>query len=78
LTEGLTDEELLVLARRMGTGLHMATPVFDGAHESEIRSLLVEAGMDEVGQATLYDGLTGKFDNPVTVGTMYPETPSFG
>jgi len=72
LTEGLTDEELLVLARRMGTGLHIATPVFDGAHESEIRSLLVEAGMDEVGQATLYDGLTGeKFDNPVTVGTMY-------
>jgi DNA-directed RNA polymerase subunit beta len=72
LTEGLTDEELLVLARRMGTGLHMATPVFDGAHESEIRNLLVEAGMDEVGQATLYDGLTGeKFDNPVTVGTMY-------
>jgi len=72
LTEGLTDEELLTLARRMGNGLHIATPVFDGAHESEIRSLLVEAGMDEVGQATLYDGLTGeKFDNPVTVGTMY-------
>ncbi|MFA6466114.1 MAG: DNA-directed RNA polymerase subunit beta, partial [Desulfurivibrionaceae bacterium] len=72
LTEGLTDDELLQLARRMGTGLHLATPVFDGAHESEIRSLLVEAGMDEVGQATLYDGLTGeKFDNPVTVGTMY-------
>jgi len=72
LTEGLADDDLLLLARRMGTGLHMATPVFDGAHESEIRSLLVEAGMDEVGQATLYDGLTGeKFDNPVTVGTMY-------
>jgi len=72
MTDGLSDDDLLVLARRMGSGLHMATPVFDGAHESEIRSLLVEAGMDEVGQATLYDGLTGeKFDNPVTVGTMY-------
>jgi DNA-directed RNA polymerase subunit beta len=72
LTDGLTDEELLTLAKRMGSGLHIATPVFDGAHESEIRNLLVEAGMDEVGQATLYDGLTGeKFDNPVTVGTMY-------
>ena len=71
-TTGLTDDELLLLAKRMGTGLHMATPVFDGAHESEIRQMLVEAGMDEVGQATLYDGLTGeKFDNPVTVGTMY-------
>ena len=72
LTEGLSDDDLLRLARRMGSGLHMATPVFDGAHESEIRNLLVQAGMDEVGQATLYDGLTGeKFDNPVTVGTMY-------
>jgi DNA-directed RNA polymerase subunit beta len=72
LMEGLSDEELLRMARRMGNGLHMATPVFDGAHESEIRSLLVEAGMDEIGQTTLHDGLTGeKFDNPVTVGTMY-------
>lgn len=72
LTEGLSDEELLRMARRMGNGLHMATPVFDGAHESEIRRLLVESGMDEIGQTTLYDGLSGeKFDNPVTVGTMY-------
>ncbi|MFZ5776472.1 MAG: DNA-directed RNA polymerase subunit beta [Thermodesulfobacteriota bacterium] len=72
LTEGLSDGELLALARRMGNGLHMATPVFDGAHESEIRKMLVDAGMDEVGQATLYDGLTGeKFENPVTVGAMY-------
>ncbi|PKN44590.1 MAG: DNA-directed RNA polymerase subunit beta, partial [Deltaproteobacteria bacterium HGW-Deltaproteobacteria-16] len=45
LTEGLSDDDLLRLARRMGSGLHMATPVFDGAHESEIRNLLVQAGM---------------------------------
>ena len=56
----------------MEVGIHMATPVFDGAHESEIRGLLVEAGCEEVGQTTLYDGLTGdQFENPVTVGTMY-------
>ena len=50
----------------------MATPVFDGAPESEIRRLLVEAGVDEVGQSQLYDGLTGEpFANKVTVGVMY-------
>ncbi len=72
ITDGVTDEELLAWARQLGNGIHMATPVFDGAHEHEIRKLLVDAGLDEVGQATLYDGLTGeKFDNPVTVGAMY-------
>jgi DNA-directed RNA polymerase subunit beta len=72
LTEGLSDDEILDMARNMDTGLHMATPVFDGAHETEIRNLLVEAGCEEVGQTTLYDGLTGdRFENQVTVGTMY-------
>lgn len=72
LTQGLADEEILNMARNMDVGVHMATPVFDGAHEAEIRNLLVEAGCEEVGQSTLYDGLTGnKFENPVTVGTMY-------
>jgi DNA-directed RNA polymerase subunit beta len=72
LTDGLSDEEILHMARNMDTGLHMATPVFDGAHETEIRNLLVEAGCEEVGQTTLYDGLSGdKFENQVTVGTMY-------
>jgi len=57
---------------KYGRGIHIATPVFDGASESEIRQLLVEAGVDEVGQSTLYDGLTGEpFDNQVTVGAMY-------
>jgi DNA-directed RNA polymerase subunit beta len=72
LTEDLDDEGLLDFARKHGTGLHMATPVFDGASEAEIRKLLVEAGVDEVGQTILSDGLTGEtFANPVTVGTMY-------
>jgi DNA-directed RNA polymerase subunit beta len=72
LTDGVSDDALLDLARKMGTGLHIATPVFDGATEAEIRGMLVEAGCEEVGQSVLYDGLTGeKFENSVTVGTMY-------
>ncbi len=72
ITDGVSDDELLDMTRKMRAGLHMATPVFDGAKESEIRELLVESGMDEVGQSLLYDGLTGEqFDNPVTVGVMY-------
>ncbi|WP_306549063.1 DNA-directed RNA polymerase subunit beta [Desulfobulbus sp.] len=72
LTEGLNDDELLDLMRKYGRGIHVATPVFDGASESEIRQALVDSGVDEVGQSTLYDGLTGEaFDNQVTVGIMY-------
>ncbi|WPD22360.1 MAG: DNA-directed RNA polymerase subunit beta [Candidatus Electrothrix scaldis] len=71
-TAGLSDDQLIDKMRKYGHGLHMATPVFDGATEAEIRNLLIEAGVDEVGQSTLYDGLTGdKFDNKVTVGVMY-------
>ena len=72
ITGGLSDDELLAMGRKMGDGIHIATPVFDGAKEEEIREMLVKAGCEEVGQSTLYDGLTGdKFANPVTVGTMY-------
>jgi DNA-directed RNA polymerase subunit beta len=72
LTEGLSDDELLDIFRKMEGGIHMATPVFDGANESEIRKFLDIAGLDEVGQTVLYDGLTGEsFDNEITVGTMY-------
>jgi DNA-directed RNA polymerase subunit beta len=68
----LSNEELIDRARKYETGVHIATPVFDGAAEEEIRALLVEAGVDETGQAKMYDGLTGDpFDKPVTVGTMY-------
>jgi DNA-directed RNA polymerase subunit beta len=72
ITGGLSDDELIDKIRKYGHGIHMATPVFDGATEAEIRNMLIEAGVDEVGQSTLYDGLTGdKFDNKVTVGVMY-------
>ncbi len=53
-------------------GMKIMTPVFDGAHEEDIRELLVRAGMREDGKTELYDGRTGEmFDNPVTVGIMY-------
>ena len=53
-------------------GIHVATPVFDGAKEEDIRALLREAGLREDGKTILYDGRTGMpFDNPVTVGYMY-------
>ena len=72
LTDGLDDDQLLDMVRKYGRGIHVATSVFDGASESEIRQMLVQAGVDEVGQSTLYDGLTGEpFDNAITVGTMY-------
>jgi DNA-directed RNA polymerase subunit beta len=72
LTTGRTDEEVIEWARQHQAGLHMSTPVFDGAEEADIRKLLVEAGADEVGQVQLYDGLTGEpFANQVTVGAMY-------
>jgi len=72
LTDGMDDDALIDMARKYRHGLHVATPVFDGASEEEIRAMLVKAGVDEVGQSTLYDGLTGdKFDNQITVGVMY-------
>jgi DNA-directed RNA polymerase subunit beta len=53
-------------------GFRVATPVFDGAREDEIKDLLVEAGLPEDGKVDLYDGRTGeKFDRPVTVGVIY-------
>ncbi len=72
IIDGKDDEEVIGWARRHQDGLHMATPVFDSAPEAAIRQLLVEAGVDEVGQSQLYDGLTGEpFANKVTVGVMY-------
>ena len=72
ILKGKDDEEIIRWAREHIDGLHMSTPVFDGAAESKIRELLVEAGVDEVGQSQLFDGLSGEpFDNMVTVGVMY-------
>jgi DNA-directed RNA polymerase subunit beta len=68
----MKDEELIKFASYYKGGVHMATPVFDGAKEDEIKELLQEAGLDTTGQTTLYDGRTGNpFDEKITVGTMY-------
>jgi DNA-directed RNA polymerase subunit beta len=68
----LTDTEILSLCRNLQRGVPMATPVFDGADEQEIKSLLRLAGLPESGQTRLYDGRTGDaFDRPVTVGYMH-------
>jgi DNA-directed RNA polymerase subunit beta len=70
--DGLNDDGLLELAGYYRDGVHMATPVFDGAKEDEIKSLLTEAGLSATGQTTLYDGHTGEaFKEKITVGTMY-------
>ena len=72
LLAGLDDRELESFAFLYRGGVHMATPVFDGAKEEEIKQLLEEAGCDRSGQVVLYDGRTGEpFDRKITVGTMY-------
>jgi len=69
---GLTEEEVLELAENLRDGVPMATPVFDGAAEIEIKEMLKLANMDESGQVQLFDGRTGyAFDQLVTVGIMY-------
>ncbi|MFK8021889.1 MAG: DNA-directed RNA polymerase subunit beta [Pseudomonadales bacterium] len=70
--KSFSDDELDELALNLCDGVPMATNVFDGAAESEIKNLLKLAGMPESGQMQLYDGRTGEqFDRPVTVGYMY-------
>jgi len=70
--KSLNDEEILELAGNLKDGVPMATPVFDGASEIEIKEMLKLADMSEDGQVVLYDGRTGdKFDRKVTVGIMY-------
>jgi DNA-directed RNA polymerase subunit beta len=68
----MSDDELTALAKGYKDGVHMSTPVFDGAKEEEIKKFLTEAGLSQTGQMTLFDGRTGEpFDGKVTVGTMY-------
>jgi DNA-directed RNA polymerase subunit beta len=70
--KSLDDGEIVELAGNLRNGVPMATPVFDGASEEEIKTMLKMAGLPETGQATLIDGRTGEaFDRPVTVGYMY-------
>jgi len=68
----LTDTEVSELAFNLKNGVPFATPVFDGADESEIKAMLELAGLPSNGQVDLFDGRTGeKFDRPVTVGYMH-------
>ena len=68
----MTDKELVDFSSFYKNGVHMATPVFDGASEEEIKKVMNMAGFESSGQSMLYDGRTGEpFDRLVTVGTMY-------
>ncbi|MCX4026302.1 DNA-directed RNA polymerase subunit beta [Endozoicomonas sp. SM1973] len=70
--DSFSDAELLELAYNLRGGVPMATQVFDGAREEEIKELLRLADMPDSGQMVLHDGRTGdRFDRPVTVGYMY-------
>ncbi len=70
--DGLKDDDVIELGSKARRGVHVATPVFDGAREDEIFSMLGAAGLGATGQTALHDGKTGEaFDMPVTVGAMY-------
>ena len=70
--DSLTDEEIIELATNLRSGVPMATPVFDGAIEEDIREMLRLAELPETGQTRLFDGRTGDpFEREVTVGYMY-------
>ncbi len=72
MIDGFDDKEVFEFVEDYKDGVYMATPVFDGAKEAEIKSLLTESGLSPTGQTTLYDGRTGEpFKEKITVGTMY-------
>jgi len=70
--KSLTEDEIVELARNLRHGIPVASPVFDGAGEEEIKEMLELADLPQSGQTTLYNGRTGEaFERPVTVGYMY-------
>nr|AKQ01569.1 DNA-directed RNA polymerase subunit beta, DNA-directed RNA polymerase subunit beta [uncultured delta proteobacterium Rifle_16ft_4_minimus_1997] len=70
--DGVKDPDLLRLAEKYRSGVHLASPVFDGATQEETFNLLRKAGLPVTGQVTLHDGRSGvPFDEKVTVGVMY-------
>jgi len=70
--DSFSDTEILELSENLKAGVPMATPVFDGASEAEVKQMLKLAGRSESGQVQLYDGRTGvAFDRETTVGYMY-------
>jgi len=75
LAESIADlegDELEATAKALTNGVFVASPVFDGAREAEIKTLLERSGLPTSGKTDLYDGMTGeKFEQPVTVGYIY-------
>ncbi len=72
LVSKLSDEDVRQIAGKLKGGVHYASPVFDGAQESQIKTTLNLAGLPQSGQTVLFDGRTGEaFDQEVTVGVMY-------
>lgn len=72
VSDEVLPDDLAELGESLRRGVPIATPVFDGAKESDIERMLVEAGLDISGQSTLYDGRTGEpFDRKVTMGIIY-------
>ena len=70
--DAVAESDLGRITERAQGGVHIATPVFDGAHEKEIFDLLKKAGLPDSGKTILYDGRTGEpFGRPITVGVMY-------
>ena len=70
--DALPEGDVFRLAGKALAGIHVASPVFDGAREEEIFQMLERAGLPDTGQSKLYDGRTGaSFEQPVTVGVMY-------
>jgi DNA-directed RNA polymerase subunit beta len=70
--DALDDETVVEVGENLRRGIPIATPVFDGAHEPDIVTMLEQAGLDASGQSVLFDGRTGdEFDRKVTVGYIY-------
>ena len=68
----LDEDSIKRLTEKVSSGIHLATPVFDGAKEDEVKDILKQAELPETGQTVLFDGRTGEpFEMPVTVGVMY-------
>ena len=72
LVDGASNDAILSLAENVGRGVHVATAVFDGASEQDVKKELSRAQLPTSGQMVLFDGRTGEpFDRDVTVGTIY-------
>jgi DNA-directed RNA polymerase subunit beta len=72
LIDKLNDNDLMRFVKKLKDGVHLASPVFEGAREVEIKAILEEAGLPARGQTVLFDGRSGlPFDQDVTVGVMY-------